>query len=413
MLGSTGLTGALTSIVVRSGFGSGIWVSVVAEDRALFEQKVGPLRTFKAGHSALRARDLQSSFADCSHTSDKIGLLVYLGVNDSSVVFLAALETSETSDSAGGLLIRTRLIDKFDRLSFGSEEHYSSVPLSRLASSGRFREMLSMNETLHAQLAEQLLRVGALCSGPQNPLWILKAAMFSAILTTDLDGSGRKISNYPGPLKAGSDKDELGCSPRLLALLWVAEKLGYLRPYRTLASTTTREGSGLLEWLETSTAKSTEAWARNLRALRKQEFSGPSLELPSLLGVTQGVALPEDFLHHIGEVFTDVYNSICEWLADSKNLEFDKALALANVFTTVDSKPNLELSWVYLGFAAPCDPQLCLAKIMAPRRKFLDKALWTKHFGEQFAIISHLELLCGPGTSSSEASVPLPVGRLA
>ena len=410
-LNTSGLSGALTPVVVRSGFGAGIWVSVLAENLDTIRNVINPLRTFSFGHSSIRFGDLQTSCSENSMTGDKIGLLVFLGVNDSSVVLMASLDSAEPSNT-GTTLVRARLVEPFQTLSFGSEGHYSSAPLDRLAGTSGLCGIINLNSTVPAQMAEQLWRLAALIKPGQHPLYLLQASVLAAVLTTDLDGAGCKISCYKGPIREGSTEDELGCAARILPLLWVANRLGYLDVFKGLCQATTKEGSSLLERLETITSKSPDSWAKELRRLRKQEYLGEPLRLPVLAEALK-TSVPAFFLHHAGLVVCDIYTSLCQWLKDSEQMGYLPSLDLVSTFTTADASkgPIEEASWTYLGLplkmAMRTDSSsgvLALSNVMAPRKHFLDMELYNQVFGAAYPVTPQFESLFRPASAGSTSS---------
>ena len=209
-------------------------------------------------------------------------------------------------------------------------------------------------------------------------------------------------------------EDTLGCSARLLALLWGADRLGYLAVYKFFISSTTREGSALLDWLQTATLRSSDPWARELRALRAAPFVGPEPALPPLQQAL-GLQHPrlEEFLASAGVVVLDMYSTMCSWLADAKDDPFNSALGRNQLFTSAERAPAITGLWNYLklplrllsGRDVTSDARRAVHLRLAPKSAFLDRELYESIFGNLAPISEEYEYFFA-APSLEEAAVP-------
>ena len=402
-------------VVVRSGFGAGLWASVISEAREDSNTKVSPLRTFSALHSAIRYGDLQVDLSDTKLPGASVGLLVYLGVNDCSAVLLCSLEHAEPAHT-GHILCRARLADASPKgFSLGSEDHYSVVPSGRLSEHPALRGFTHLNGSVPSQIVEQMLRMASAACPNRHPLFLLQSSVIAALLTTDLDHLGKKVSEYSGPRQSPDSEDTLGCSARLFAFLWGANQLGYLDVYRFYITSTTKEGSALLEWLQTATLQSTDSWARDLRTLRAQPFSGPE---PALLPLHEALGSPglsEAFLASTGLVVLDMYSTMCSWFSAAKEDPFNSALGMSRVFTSADQTPDLDGLWNHLklplklldGTDSTLHARRAMALRLAPKTSFLDRKLYNKIFGDSAPISDEYEFFFAAPSLEDKASPAL------
>ena len=379
LMSAQGLAGGIFPVVVRSGFGSGTWVSVVASDTSEAAARVSQFRTFHSGPTSMRFRDLQADLA----VTELVGPLVYLGVNDCSAVIIAALYAAETSDSASGFLVRAEVLGGPGPLTIGCAPCYSKLGVSRLPVCSPLQSLLTANSHLSAQVVENTLRLGLATCPDAHPLNILRASAISALLVSGLDHLGRHVVHYKGPL--GSTED-FGCAARLLPLIWASTKLGLTHAWEKLANSTTREGYVLLDWLENVTSRSPDAWARDMRALSRAAPGDTEAVLPPLNVLLKVDFVPEAFLDHLGEVYKDLYASICLWLEESRLVDLKRSEDIVEVFSTNSGakSPTQELGAFYLGAADPRAGNIthALLAVMSPRTKKLDEQIW-------FSVLSH------------------------
>ena len=385
---NAGLHGVALPVVVRSGFGKGVWCSGIAESAVSEAVCVSPCRTFLSGSSPLRSRDLQVDLSSSMVTKDLVAALVFLSVSDCSPVLFVMLTDSAIANDGSGTFLRARPVDwsSVTILSWGSAGHYCERPMTRLPSEAAM-SLRQLNASLPAQVGEMLIRLGALLLPGQHPLFIVRSLVLAVLLCTGLTASGSAIADTPGPRAAGASEDVLGCSPRLLPLIWVARSCGYLELWTALAGSTTSVGSKLLDWLKELCRDSQDHWASDLRSIRSAGYAGKDLPLPDICAALK----LDDYdsactiAGHLGALWQDVYESTCVWLSDVKDLPYAQASDLARTFTSADSAktPQLVLGGYYLGGAGPDSARGNICRILSPSKTRLDKDLWEKVFGSQ------------------------------
>ena len=388
---NAGLNGVALPVVVRSGFGKGVWCSGVSESGTATGVCVSPCRTFLSGSSPLRSRDLQVDLSSSPITSELVAALVFLSVSDCSPVIFVLLTDSAPANDGSGTFLRATPADwtSVTVLSWGSAGHYCERPLARLPQQAALH-LMSLNAGLPQQVGEMLLRLGALLLPDQHPLAILRSLVLAVLLVTGLTASGSAIADTPGPRAVGATEDVLGCSPRLLPLLWVGRATGYLELWTALSASTTSVGSKLLDWLKELCRDSQDHWASDLRSIRSAGHKGTDMPLPSLCHVLRldDYNAASAIAEHFGVLWRDVYESTCKWLSDAKDLPYPQASDLTLTFTSADSAktPQLVLGGYYLGGSGPDSARQNLCRILSPTKTRLNTELWEKTFGSKWLL---------------------------
>ena len=378
LFSATGLNGATIGVVVRSSFGNSLWASVISLDGGSSMQVVSPFRSFLASDFLLRYRDIAVTLDDSS-IKDVAGLAVLLGVSDIPLVLYVVLEGVEDSAGGAGFLVRAHACKPSLSLCLGSQDHYARLKISRFPLAADLDVMLG-STSMKRQLGEQLYRLGKSISPEASFPQLVREFVIAATLVTGLTASAKLVGSLPGPSTAGlqtSLKEQLadvGCLPRLLPLIWLASKLGYLGIWQFLASSTTSVGSELLDWLREFTSASQDSWARDLRKVRSGAYSGEARVLPSMVSLLpRGISL-EQHGHLIsqacevhGGAVLDAHVKVSAWLASCDNLDPVFAGQVVTVFATpLPSKLVLDDGAIYLGGDSSSTASSAFKSLVAP-----------------------------------------------